>query len=188
LAYEARLRNEMVRADLDAGGLGLGLLANLRPREDHQACRHEIDALRADGEAVRHQAAQLAEELERSRARIRQLEWQITQGPFIRAAVRRAKRRGARAVTLVGAGELAALIDDALGGEGLHTVAIADNDPARWGTEWRGLRIASVGEALGVRTDVVMVASVAHAPAMRAQVARELRRVGAGTPVVTVTP
>ncbi len=178
LAYETRVRNDLLRADLDAGRVGLGLLASLRALlVDHDAMLRHTDALgREQAALAAHEAArqqQVAEELARLAARARALHQ-----PMAASIARRLRRAGARRVAIVGTGELADLTAAAAAAEGLAVCAVGDNNTARHGQAWRDLVITSIEEAVAADVDAVALTSVAHAAVLGAQVRRLCRTRG----------
>lgn len=164
LAYDARIRNELLRADLEAGRLGLGLLASLRPLlADHAEVARHLDALARERE---HLAAQ----------------WTAIHEPLVERAVARLRRRNARSAVLVGAGRLAELVASRLEDAEIGCVALGDNDVRKRGSRCHRLTVTAVAEAVAVEADAVVVTSIAHGRTIAAQVrALTERRAGRRT-------
>lgn len=171
LAYDTWLRNELLRADLEAGRFGIGVLASLRPLlVDHDDVRRHSEALQREREAV-------VQDGERQRAE-HAGRWRRLHEILLEAPIDRFRRRGLRRVVLVGAGLVGEIAVDRLATTGLELVAVGDNDPSRWGTAWRGAAVLDVDSALQREADAVLIASVAHAAPLRRQVRDTLRRLG----------
>lgn len=196
LRYQARLRNEWLRADLDRGVPGLGWLANLATaagplagllaeRDAHVAA---VAAMRAEDTALRAEVGRMHEALSAAQRETRALTWQATVTPRARRLAAGVSRRHAGgAVVLVGAGDLADLLGELLHARGLRVAAIGDNDIRKHGTAWRDLAIVPVREALAVDADVVVIASDAHREALTRQARAELGRMGRVRPIAALS-
>jgi SAM-dependent methyltransferase len=169
LAYDARIRNELLRADLDAGRLGLGLLASLRPLlvDRDEVARH-VDAL------------------SRERERLETQQWTAIHEPLVTGAIARLLRRRARTVVLTGAGRLAGLMAARLDGVGVRCVAVGDNDERKWGAACHRQTVASMVDAVAAESDAVVVTSIAHGQAIAAQVRKLLATRGSRRAVLRV--
>jgi SAM-dependent methyltransferase len=172
LAYDARIRNELLRADLEAGRLGLGLLASLRPLlVDHAEVTRHVDALARERE---HLAAQAA------------AQWTAIHEPLVAGTVARLRRRRAGSVVLVGAGRLAELVMARLEDGGIRCLALGDNDARKWGSGCGKVAVTAVDDAVGVTADAVVVTSIAHGRPIAAQVRALARRHGHRCAIVCV--
>jgi hypothetical protein len=178
LAYETRMRNDLLRADLDAGRFGLGVLASLRGLlVDHDATLRHTDALAREQAALAAHERVREQQVADERARLAACARALHQ-PIACAMVRRVKTAGARRVAIVGTGELAELTADAAAAAALEVVAVGDNNTARHGQSWCGLVISGVEDAVQADVDAVVITSVAHAASLGAQVRRVCRARG----------
>ncbi|MGD9905720.1 MAG: glycosyltransferase [Vicinamibacterales bacterium] len=176
--YDAWLRNEWLRADLEAGRFGLGVLASLRALlVDHDEIRRHTEALQREREAVQRDGG---------RQRVEQAaRWAAVHRTLLQAPIERLRRRRCGRVVVVGGGVVGELAAERLIAAGLMPVAVGDNDGAKHGEPRGALTVTSVDQALQVDADAVLVASVAHAAPLRRQVYRRLRRLGLRRTVVS---
>jgi hypothetical protein len=101
-------------------------------------------------------------------------------------AVRSMARKGHKEIVLCGAGSGGALFLDALAQHEVKAVRVVDRDQSRWGTDFHGIPVCGLDDALNDGHRVFLAASLSYGRQMRTQIIGRASELGVQVRVFTV--